>query len=80
MHYLTKLSQLSFYVNGLKYKQVLPNFLLSKGLDLETQSLKYYSVIVVTTPEPTVLPPSLIANLNPSCIATGVISSTFMSM
>ena len=37
-------------------------------------------VYVVTTPEPTVLPPSLIANLNPSSIATGWINSTFMSM
>jgi len=55
--------------------------LLLKGLGLETQSYKFnYSFIVVTTPEPTVLPPSLIANLNPSSIATGVINSTFMSM
>ena len=34
-----------------------------------------YSMISVTTPEPTVLPPSLIANLSPSSIAIGVISS-----
>ena len=30
----------------------------------------YYSTMLVTTPEPTVLPPSLIANLKPSSIAT----------
>ena len=34
-----------------------------------------YSMISVTTPEPTVLPPSLIANLSPSSIAIGVIRS-----
>ncbi len=32
-----------------------------------------YSMTFVTTPEPTVLPPSLIANLSPSSIAIGVI-------
>ena len=31
--------------------------------------------MLATTPEPTVLPPSLIANLSPSSIAIGVISS-----
>ena len=35
---------------------------------------RYYSMISVTTPDPTVLPPSLIANLSPSSIAIGVIS------
>ena len=35
----------------------------------------YYSMISVTTPDPTVLPPSRIANLSPSSIAIGVISS-----
>lgn len=34
---------------------------------------KSYSIISVTTPDPTVLPPSLIANLSPSSIAIGVI-------
>lgn len=33
-----------------------------------------YSITPVTTPDPTVLPPSRIANLNPSSIAIGVIS------
>ncbi len=37
-----------------------------------------YSIILVTTPAPTVLPPSLIANLNCSSIATGEINSTSM--
>ncbi len=31
-----------------------------------------YSMISVTTPDPTVLPPSLIAKRSPSSIATGV--------
>ena len=31
-----------------------------------------YSIIFVTTPDPTVRPPSLIANLSPSSIAIGV--------
>ncbi len=35
-----------------------------------------YSSMEVTTPAPTVRPPSRIANRNPSSIATGVISST----
>ena len=35
-----------------------------------------YSTIAVTTPEPTVLPPSRIAKRSPSSIAIGVISST----
>ncbi len=34
-----------------------------------------YSIILVTTPAPTVFPPSLIANRNPSSIAIGVINS-----
>ena len=40
----------------------------------------YYSMISVTTPDPTVLPPSLIANLSPSSIAIGVISSISIVM
>ena len=39
-----------------------------------------YSMISVTTPDPTVLPPSLIANLSPSSIAIGVISLICMVM
>ena len=38
-----------------------------------------YSIILVITPAPTVLPPSLIANLNPSSNATGYINSTSIS-
>ncbi len=37
--------------------------------------LFYYSIILVTTPAPTVFPPSLIANLNSLSIAIGVINS-----
>ena len=40
----------------------------------------YYSMISVTTPEPTVLPPSLMANLSPSSMAIGVISSIVIVM
>ena len=36
----------------------------------------YYSKILETTPDATVLPPSRIANLNPSSIAIGVIRVT----
>ena len=39
-----------------------------------------YSMISVTTPEPTVLPPSLMANLSPSSIAIGVIRSISIVM
>ena len=38
-----------------------------------------YSLIEVTTPEPTVLPPSRIAKRRPSSIAISVMSSTFMT-
>ena len=38
-----------------------------------------YSLIAVTTPEPTVRPPSRIAKRSPSSIAIGVISSTSIS-
>jgi len=40
-------------------------------------SCKYaYAITLLTTPAPTVLPPSRIANLVPSSSATGAISST----
>ena len=39
-----------------------------------------YSIISVTTPDPTVLPPSLIANLSPSSIAIGVIREIVIVM
>ena len=38
-----------------------------------------YSLIAITTPEPTVRPPSRIAKRRPTSIAMGVISSTFIS-
>ena len=37
---------------------------------------RFYSLIFVTTPEPTVLPPSRIANRTPSSMAIGFDSST----
>ena len=40
----------------------------------------YYSMIVATRPDPTVRPPSRIANVRPCSIATGWISSIVISM
>ena len=40
----------------------------------------YYSMISLTTPEPTVRPPSRIAKRSPASIATGWISSHVISM
>ena len=39
-----------------------------------------YSLIAVTTPEPTVRPPSRIAKRRPTSMAMGVISSTFITV
>lgn len=47
----------------------------SVALYFKNYRFRSYSMISVTTPEPTVLPPSLIANLSPSSIAIGVIRS-----
>ena len=52
----------------------LPPFFRKKTLKNGVRAS--YSIIPVTTPEPTVLPPSLIANLKPSSIAIGWINST----
>jgi len=46
---------------------------------LKSFTVKCYSTISDTTPEPTVRPPSRIANLIPLSIATGEISSTSIS-
>jgi hypothetical protein len=40
--------------------------------------MKAYAITLATTQEPTVLPPSLIANLKPSVIAIGCCSLTVM--
>ena len=58
--------------NGSRKKRA-PERSLFKWLD------SYYSMISVTTPEATVLPPSRIAKRRPSSIAIGVISSTLMT-
>jgi len=42
--------------------------------------VRCYSTISVTTPAPTVLPPSRMAKFNPSSIAMGEISSTFITV
>jgi len=44
-----------------------------------SSSATAYSTILVTTPEPTVRPPSRMANRNRSSMAMGVISSTSSS-
>ena len=54
-----------------------PTVLETVALPIE---LLAYSIIFVTTPEPTVLPPSLIAKFIPSSIAIGEINSTDISM
>ena len=46
---------------------------------LKSFTVKCYSTISDTTPEPTLRPPSRIANLIPLSIATGEISSTSIS-
>lgn len=61
---------LTFYKNAHK-KESLPALFK----DLYNYINRNYSIISVTTPAPTVLPPSLIANLSPFSIAIGVISS-----
>ena len=43
------------------------------------KSIKNYLITLITTPEPTVLPPSRIAKRRPFSIAIGAMSSTFMS-
>ena len=50
------------------------------GDDPPAHQLRFYSMIEVTTPAPTVRPPSRIANRSPSSIATGVINSTVIWM
>ena len=49
------------------------------ALSIQLLFTNHYSMISVTTPEPTVRPPSLIANLSPSSIAIGVISLIVMT-
>ena len=53
-----------------------PPVLETGALPIELHSYGVYSIILVTTPAPTVLPPSLIAKFNFSFIAIGVISLT----
>lgn len=45
-------------------------------LGLTCQGYAVYDTILVTTPDATVRPPSRIANLSPSSIAIGAMSST----
>ena len=50
-----------------------------RGIFLGAKVSFNYSMMLETTPEPTVLPPSRIAKRSPSSIAIGVISSTVIS-
>ncbi len=61
-----------------------PFSILNFKKGLPKQSFSYmnninYSLIAITAPEPTVLPPSRIAKRRPTSIAIGVISSTSIS-
>lgn len=64
----------------LSYAPGLNNEALMSGGEIATAisclSFRFYSTIFVTTPEPTVLPPSRIAKRTPSSIAIGFCSST----
>ena len=53
-----------------------PPVLETGALPIELHSYRVYSIILVTTPAPTVLPPSRIAKFNFSFIAIGVINLT----
>ena len=64
-------------IYGANLKELLDNATphhSAKYSEIAVSLSRYYSMISVTTPDPTVLPPSLIANLSPSSIAIGVIS------
>src|SRR5574344_778258 len=61
-------------VKKIKYKKN------DKGYPLSFSFANNYSIISETTPDPTVLPPSRIANLNPFSIAIGVINSISIVM
>ena len=58
--------EIEYYNKYFNYLQYLFYFIYLRKFLTEN-----YLVIVATTPEATVLPPSLIANLNPSSIAIG---------
>ncbi len=57
-----------------------PNIIGRNNLQNNLLIQKSYSIISVTTPAPTVLPPSRIANLSSSSIAIGVINSPLISI
>ncbi len=73
-------TQYHYYFCRRSIFDLLMCFLRKKRLHLSMQPCACtnlnYSLILVTTPEPTVLPPSRIAKRSPSSIAIGVISST----
>ena len=61
------------------HKQACSGCLLRTFMRLSHCFRVHYSMIVVTLPEPTVLPPSRIANVRPCSQATGWISSIVIS-
>ena len=67
--------------NGSGKTSRLPEPLLPQTIPIAAVFLKRktYSLILMTTPEPTVRPPSRIAKRRPSSMAMGVISSTSIS-
>ena len=81
-----ELLSFSFYTQDAEYnskKTKGTTIKLSLGLDFELSInavCYYYSTISVTTPAPTVRPPSRIAKRNPISIAIGVINSTLTSI
>ena len=54
------------------YKQICCNFVAKSNYNIsEITYFRYYSMIVATRPDPTVRPPSRIANVRPWLIAIG---------
>ena len=67
---------IQFYWQERRDSNPQPPVLETGALPIELHSYRVYSTILVTTPAPTVLPPSLIAKFNFSLIAIGVINLT----
>ena len=86
IHLDTDFSRFSFHLKHPLLIQTLHSLILNTKKNELVSKLVFkffnvvlnydYSIILSTTPAPTVWPPSRIANLIPSSIATGAISST----
>ena len=69
-------------VGGLSYKAKNTSLISQRGISILSVFISVsadYSIIVATRPEPTVLPPSRIANVRPCSIAIGWMSSMVIS-